>query len=98
MDITSVFLFFLCIITAVSQLYFFSFQGSKEGKDERGTMIRNIVGNRMYLLLNNGIIILLVLELTEVFTSEQFVNILLYYILVVSLFGGVTSFLKRKEL
>lgn len=98
MDIISMLLFLLCIIAAVSQLYFFSFQGSREGKDERGTMIRNIAGNRMYLLLSNGIIILLVLELIDVFTSEQFVNIMLYFILAVSLLGSVTTYLKKREL
>lgn len=86
----------LLTVAMVSQFMQFKFQGSAEGKDERGRIIQLETNNFLYGVTYVGVILLIVLNLVEVVKGPMLGDILLYLFVTLSIFGAVyTSFKKR---
>jgi hypothetical protein len=88
-------LFFVVII--FSNFYTFKFQKSIEGQDERGQLIQLEVNKSLYGLLFLGNIILIVLNLLDILSADQTVELLLYLLLLVSIYGAFLIYRKKKE-
>jgi hypothetical protein len=88
-------LFFVVII--FSNFYTFKFQKSIEGQDERGQLIQLEVNRSLYGLLFLGNIILIVLNLLDILSADQTVELLLYLLLLVSIYGAFLIYRKKKE-
>lgn len=82
---------FLAVIAA-SQMYMIQFQSSPEGKDERGREIQYTTNNRLYTLLYSGVVLLIVLHMVEVIEAKYLADILLYFVLILSVFGSVFTY------
>jgi hypothetical protein len=74
----------------------FRFQKSREGRDERGRGIQNEAVKFMYQVLYIGNIVLIVLHLLDVISSDLLADLLLYFIIALSLVGALVTCLKRK--
>lgn len=89
-------LLLLLILAIVGEIFWFKFQGSKEGKDERGKDLSNTTNSFKYAILQIGVAVLFLLELLDVITAEQFVQFLLYFFVSVSVFGSAFLYTLKK--
>ncbi|MDQ0229882.1 hypothetical protein [Metabacillus malikii] len=85
---------FIAIIF-LSQMYVMKFQSSDEGNDERGKEIQLKTNSTLYNLLYLGIILLVVLHLCDVVPTTSLPDLLLYFILSISVFGTVFTFVNK---
>jgi uncharacterized membrane protein len=86
----------LLILAVVGQLYMFRFQGSPEGMDERGRDIRYKTTSFMYGSFSLAFLLLIVLHLLSLITSDQFIMISLYVYISLSIVGGVYTYWKKR--
>ncbi|MDX8045642.1 hypothetical protein SH601_06535 [Gracilibacillus sp. S3-1-1] len=80
----------------ISFIYIFSFGGSREGRDERGYIIRLQMVNVMYAVLFLGIIIITTLNSKEFVTNKLALDIILWLALLNSLIGAIFLYFKKK--
>ncbi|WP_342719959.1 hypothetical protein AAG068_28800 (plasmid) [Bacillus paramycoides] len=79
----------------ISQMYVISFQSSDEGRDERGKEIQYKTNNVLFNVLYLGIIGLITFHLVDIISAELLPNILLYFMLSLSVLGSVFIFINR---
>lgn len=87
------------IIIFICQMYILKFNDSEEGKDERGKEIQYKRNHLLYGVLYIGIILLYILvELFEIIPVEYLPNIILWFVLSLSILGSVlTNVLKNSK-
>jgi hypothetical protein len=86
----------LLTVAMISQFMQFKFQGSSEGKDERGRIIQLETNSFLYGVTYLGVILLIVLNLLDIVKGALLEDILLYLFVSLSIFGAVfTSWKKR---
>lgn len=76
-------------------MYVISFQSSDEGRDERGKEIQYKTNNVLFNVLYLGIIGLITFHLVDIISAELLPNILLYFMLSLSVLGSVFIFINR---
>lgn len=86
----------LLVIAAVAQFYLFRFEESVEGRDERGKLVSYQTTKFLYNVLFSSITLLVVLQVLQIINAVQFVNILLYLVVSLSIFGAGYLSQKRK--
>jgi cell division protein FtsW (lipid II flippase) len=88
----------LMIIIIFSQMYMFRFDGSEEGKDERGKEIQRKRNNLLYGILYLGIILVCILvDMFDVFQVEQLPTVLLMFVLSLSIIGSIYTYVLRNR-
>lgn len=85
------------VLIFICQVYVLNFQSSDEGKDERGKEIRYKTNSVLYNILYLGVILLIVLHLLEVVPSKYIAEILLYFVLLLSVFGSVFIYINKNK-
>ncbi|WP_025151351.1 hypothetical protein [Bacillus sp. H1a] len=83
------------VLIFISQMYVISFQSSDEGRDERGKEIQYKTNNLLFNVLYLGIIGLITFHLVDIISAELLPNILLYFMLSLSVLGSVFIFINR---
>ncbi|MDM5370321.1 hypothetical protein [Bacillus paramycoides] len=83
------------VLIFISQMYVISFQSSDEGRDERGKEIQYKTNNVLFNVLYLGIIGLITFHLVDIISAELLPNILLYFMLSLSVLGSVFIFINR---
>ncbi|PEO56012.1 hypothetical protein CN567_29585 [Bacillus toyonensis] len=83
------------VLISISQMYVISFQSSDEGRDERGKEIQYKTNNVLFNVLYLGIIGLITFHLVDIISAELLPNILLYFMLSLSVLGSVFIFINR---
>ncbi|MED0674261.1 hypothetical protein SAMN04489735_101959 [Aneurinibacillus thermoaerophilus] len=87
---------FFIITAIVAQLFIMKFQVSPEGNDERGKYIQVKTSSFLYSFLSWAVVISFFLSSKNVFTSEQMLNLLLFFYVSLNIVGAVYIFWKRK--
>ncbi len=85
------------VVIVICQFYVMGFQSSEEGKDERGREIQYKTNNTLYKLMYLGMILLIVLNVTGIIPTSLLPNILLYFTLVLSVFGSVFIYINKRQ-
>ncbi|MED1569764.1 hypothetical protein [Bacillus paramycoides] len=85
------------VLIFISQMYVISFQSSDEGRDERGKEIQYKTNNVLFNVLYLGIIGLITFHLVDIISAELLPNILLYFMLSLSVLGSVFIFINRNR-
>ncbi|WP_433945578.1 hypothetical protein [Paenibacillus sp. SN-8-1] len=85
------------VVIFVCQMYVIRFQSSREGQDERGRGIQYKTNSTLYNMMYLGIILLIVLNLLEIVSTKYLPDILLYFIVTLSLFGGVFTYINKTQ-
>jgi cell division protein FtsW (lipid II flippase) len=85
------------VIVFICQMYVLKFQSSAEGKDERGREIQYKTNHMLYSVLYLGVILLIVLQLTDIVSIEQLPDLLLYFVLLLSVFGSVFTLINKNR-
>ncbi|WP_186575893.1 hypothetical protein [Aquibacillus kalidii] len=85
------------VMVFISQMYVIRFQSSYEGKDERGKAIQYKTNNMLFNILYLGVVLLVVLHLVEIVPTNSLPNILLYFLLSISVFGSITTFVNKNK-
>jgi hypothetical protein len=88
-------LFFVVIF--ISQMYVIQFQSSDEAKDERGREIQYKTNNVLYNILSLGIIAIIVFQSIDIVSSEFLPDLLLYFVLSLSVLGSIFIFINRNR-
>ncbi|MGG0731192.1 hypothetical protein [Bacillus paramycoides] len=83
------------VLIFISQMYVISFQSSDEGRDERGKAIQYKTNNVLFNVLYLGTIGLITFHLVDIISAELLPNILLYFMLSLSVLGSVFIFINR---
>ncbi|MED4206666.1 hypothetical protein [Neobacillus mesonae] len=86
----------LLFLALVSQFIQFKFQGSSEGKDERGMRIQLETNSFLYGILYLGVIVLIVLNLLDFINGESLGDLLLYFVVTLSIFGAFYTNWKKR--
>ncbi|WP_413380870.1 hypothetical protein [Alkalihalobacillus sp. 1P02AB] len=85
------------VLIFLSQIYILKFQSSDEAKDERGKEITYKTNNMLFNFLYLGIILLIVLHLLEIVSTQYLPDILLYFTLLLSVFGSVFLYINKNK-
>ncbi|HDX9580537.1 TPA: hypothetical protein ROX88_004186 [Bacillus pseudomycoides] len=85
------------VLIFISQMYVISFQSSDEGRDERGKEIQYKTNNVLFSVLYLGIIGLIAFHLVGIISAELLPNILLYFMLSLSVLGSIFIFINRNR-
>ncbi len=85
------------VVILISQLYVLKFHSSIEGKDERGKEIQYKTNQALFTILYAGMIALIVLHLVEIVPTMLLPDLLLYFMVVLSVFGGAFTFIYRRR-
>ncbi|MDM5291874.1 hypothetical protein QUF81_01035 [Peribacillus simplex] len=85
------------VLIFISQMYILKFQSSDEGKDERGREIQYKTNNTLYNILYLGVILLIVLHMLEMVSTTYLPDILLYFILSLSVFGSIFTYINKNR-
>ncbi|GGP10984.1 hypothetical protein [Oceanobacillus neutriphilus] len=83
-------------LVLVAFIYIFNFGGSREGRDERGYVIRLQMTSVMYAVLFLGIVIITTLNSKELITSKLALDIIFWLALLNSLIGAIFLYFKKK--
>lgn len=84
------------ILIVFSNLYIFKFQGSLEGNDERGQLIRLQTTSFMYNVLFIGLIFVIILSSLNFIHPDWAFNLIFGLILFNSVFGAIYLYVKKK--
>jgi len=85
------------VLIFISQMYVIKFQSSDEGNDERGREIQYKTNNVLYNILYLGIIAIIVFQSIDIVSSEFLPDLLLYFVLSLSVLGSVFIFINRNR-
>jgi hypothetical protein len=78
-------------------MYVIQFQSSDEAKDERGREIQYKTNNVLYNILSLGIIAIIVFQSIDIVSSEFLPDLLLYFVLSLSVLGSISIFINRNR-
>ncbi|MED2037358.1 hypothetical protein P4V58_09000 [Bacillus wiedmannii] len=81
----------------ISQMYVIQFQSSDETKDERGKEIQYKTNNVLYNILYLGIVAIIVFQSIDIVSSEFLPDLLLYFLLSLSVLGSLFIFINRNR-
>jgi hypothetical protein len=87
----------LMLVVLLSNAYFFKFQKSTEGQDERGKLILYKTVSSMYNALFVGSVILIVLHLVDILSAETTIDIWLYFLIFISVYGTFMLYRNRNK-
>ncbi|PGO32093.1 hypothetical protein CN984_08730 [Bacillus cereus] len=85
------------VVIFISQMYVIQFQSSDEAKDERGREIQYKTNNVLYNILSLGIIAIIVFQSIDIVSSEFLPDLLLYFVLSLSVLGSIFIFINRNR-
>ncbi|GLV67383.1 hypothetical protein Bmyc01_60520 [Bacillus mycoides] len=85
------------VLIFISQMYVMKFQSSDEAKDERGRVIQYKTNNMLYNILYLGIIAIIIFQLIDIVPSEFIPDLLLYFVLLLSVLGSIFIFINRNK-
>ncbi|GAF66082.1 putative ATPase [Bacillus sp. TS-2] len=85
------------VVIFLSQMYILRFHSSDEAKDERGKEIKYKTNNMLFNFLYLGVILLIVLHLLEMVSTQYLPDILLYFTLFLSVFGSVFLYINKNK-
>lgn len=85
------------VLIFLSQMYILKFQSSEESKDERGKEIRYKTNNMLFNCMYLGIILLIVLHLLEVISTQYLADTLLYFTLLLSVVGSLFLYINKNK-
>ncbi|MDA2359081.1 hypothetical protein PDN49_31115 [Bacillus cereus] len=85
------------VLIFISQMYVIKFQSSDEAKDERGREIQYKTNNMLYNILYLGIIAIIIFQLVDIVPSEFIPDLLLYFVLLLSVLGSILIFINRNK-
>ncbi|MCU5276253.1 hypothetical protein OCA15_27270 [Bacillus cereus] len=85
------------VLIFISQMYVIKFQSSDEAKDERGREIQYKTNNMLYNILYLGIIAIIIFQLVDIIPSEFIPDLLLYFVLLLSVLGSILIFINRNK-
>ncbi|MCI0768311.1 hypothetical protein [Bacillus sp. TL12] len=85
------------VLIFISQMYVMNFQSSDEGKDGRGKEIQYKTNNMLFNVLYLGIIALIVFHLIDIVPAEFLPDILLYFMLSLSVLGSIFILINRNR-
>lgn len=85
------------VLVFMAHMYVLKFQSSDEGKDERGREIQYKTNSMLYHILYLGVILLIVLHLLELVSTQYLPDLLLYVVLFMSVFGSLFTFIKKNQ-
>ncbi|MDR4904278.1 hypothetical protein [Bacillus mycoides] len=85
------------VVIFISQMYVIQFQSSDEAKDERGREIQYKTNNVLYNILSVGIIAIIVFQSIDIVSSEFLPDLLLYFVLSLSVLGSIFIFINRNR-
>ncbi|MEK0224558.1 hypothetical protein [Bacillus proteolyticus] len=85
------------VLIFISQMYVMKFQSSDEAKDERGREIQYKTNNMLYNILYLGIIAIIIFQLIDIVPSEFIPDLLLYFVLLLSVLGSIFIFINRNK-
>ncbi|MBY0097850.1 hypothetical protein [Mesobacillus maritimus] len=77
----------LLLVVVLSNMYFFNFQKSQEGQDERGKLILYKTVSSMYNALFVGSVVLIVLNLVDIVNAETTIELLMYFLIFIGVYG-----------
>ncbi|KGP91248.1 hypothetical protein N780_08540 [Pontibacillus chungwhensis BH030062] len=89
--------FLFIALIFLGQMYLLKFQSSDEAKDERGKEIKYKTNNMLFITLYVGIVLLVVLHLLEIVSTKYIPDILLYFTLLLSVFGSVFLYINKTK-
>lgn len=78
-------------------MYVIKFQSSDEAKDERGREIQYKTNNMLYNILYLGIIAIIIFQLIDIVPLEFIPDLLLYFVLLLSVLGSILIFINRNK-
>lgn len=87
----------LLTVLIVSQVYLTKFKFSAEGKDERGMQIQFKTNFVLYGILNAGVILLVLLQLTQVVSAVMLVDLLLLLSVATTIIGALIVFTMKRS-
>ncbi|MGH1163295.1 hypothetical protein ACQVTW_30390 [Bacillus mycoides] len=85
------------VLIFISQMYVIKFQSSDEAKDERGREIQYKTNNMLYNILYLGIIAIIIFQLIDIVPSEFIPDLLLYFVLLLSVLSSIFIFINRNK-
>ncbi|AKR13183.1 hypothetical protein ACFTSE_27905 [Bacillus cereus] len=85
------------VLIFISQMYVIKFQSSDEAKDERGREIQYKTNNMLYNILYLGIIAIIIFQLIDIVPLEFIPDLLLYFVLLLSVLGSILIFINRNK-
>ncbi|MCY9759054.1 hypothetical protein M5X06_15790 [Paenibacillus alvei] len=85
------------VVIFLSQMYTLKFKSSEEAKDERGREITHKTNSMLFNMLYAGVILLIALHLLEIVSIKYSPDILLYFTLLLSVFGSVFLYINKNK-